>query len=855
MDIKKDIYDNYFFTSHINNLVADETKPYSIFGYDNARVFKDMSTDSFVENIFNDKNKLLKFIDYTFYSIYSKIPNIHKLMYVNGYFMDVDEYITVIFKGGNTMSFFFDIILDAVCNNNKEVFDFKLNKIYEYLQNHNVDLKVIDKELFYLNSENTVKDFFSEHKKKFKISDVDYTMYINVNNPIKYSVITQLYNKILINSLVDIRNFFDSYYSYARNNEINDDIKYIMNNKYLPFKSNDDPYISLILSIDKLTKIIKAENMENFYNISDKKTYLIYVEIDFIKIFFQNNNRLVDILLYGCDEKNYFNQNSIYYEYIINLRLMTSIFEYLELLQICFDLHKKYLLKSTVQNLLIITKKIISHHLDNKKRIILESKMYNIDIINDFIRNIASKYNKETNQSIYNTKYSLSFDKKDVIQKIKLIRKNPNTDLIFNKFILNKKSDNTNEIDIVRKNDSLSYSANDISLYNSSISNDKYYHYITYNNSIYNNLELFSRKFDLFRIKFNIVLTKPLIEIDKKSVETYNIPSEFVDVSIPSFQDINRKNFYKEVQEEGINILNYRKGTLNYYWNTYSIHQLFDDLLKILFGPTIIPWYDAKYDKRIIRLLLLFSFYKIEKSIENYNSACDWICFLTDILKLTNEMYIYAVEKSSSLNEKLFPVLKPFILGRKYNTKYTEEQSNIILNHILENIYYKLDELGYNYTVKVDDFYKDFELIIKFLIFYSYSMKKDCFFNVFNKIRQIAGLLPYETNKTITKDDKDYNIIDYNNLKFIELLKVLSNALCVILYFLNETNVKCKFKNLNNCDVNETFKNCSHIHPINYNFDSSEYKYYNNVIETNDNQNILRSKKYIIINKKNEKKY
>ena len=69
---------------------------------------------------------------------------------------------------------------------------------------------------------------------------------------------------------------------------------------------------------------------------------------------------------------------------------MTKIFEYLELLQIYFDLHEKYTLKSTVQNLLIITKKIISHHLNNKKRIILESKMYNIDIINDFISKVAN---------------------------------------------------------------------------------------------------------------------------------------------------------------------------------------------------------------------------------------------------------------------------------------------------------------------------------------------------------------------------------------------------------------------------------------------------------------------------------
>lgn len=124
MNIKKDIYSNYFFTSHTNNLVMDETKPYSLFGYDNARVFKDLSTDSFIEKIFGEKDKLIKFIDFTFYSIFTNIPNIHKVMYVNGYFMDIEEYITIIFKGGNTMSFFFDIILNAVSDKNDKVFDY-----------------------------------------------------------------------------------------------------------------------------------------------------------------------------------------------------------------------------------------------------------------------------------------------------------------------------------------------------------------------------------------------------------------------------------------------------------------------------------------------------------------------------------------------------------------------------------------------------------------------------------------------------------------------------------------------------------------------------------------------------------
>ena len=216
-NIKEDINNNYFFTSHINNIVIDETKPYSIFGYDNARIFKDISTDSFINNIFDEKKKLFNFVDYTFYSIYTKIPKIHELMYLNGFFFDSSEYITIIFKGGNTMSFFFDIIISTIANKNPSIFNEKLNTIHEYLKNHNVNLDLIDDDDFFMNSNDTIKNFFDEQKKKFKISDVDYTMYININDPIKYSVVSQLYNKILINSLIDIRNFFDSNYLEIKN--------------------------------------------------------------------------------------------------------------------------------------------------------------------------------------------------------------------------------------------------------------------------------------------------------------------------------------------------------------------------------------------------------------------------------------------------------------------------------------------------------------------------------------------------------------------------------------------------------------------------------------------------------------
>jgi len=848
MDIKEDINENYFFTSHINNLVIDETKPYSLFGYDNARVFKDISTDSFVNNIFDEKNKLFNFVDYTFYSIYTKIPKIHKLLYLNGCFMNPTEYLTVIFKGGNTMSFFFDIIINTLAEKNSGIFNEKLNKIHEYLKEHNVDLKMIDDELFYIKSDDNVKDFFMEQKKKFKISDVDFTMYINTNDPVKYSIIHQLYNKILINSLIDIRTFFDSYYLSIKNMNYDKDLSNIKFNKYLPFKSNDTPYNTHIKIFNVLIENIKSSNIQNFYKISNSinHTYSKRIENEFIQIFFNKEFRIINILLEAIDKKNFLNTIGKYYLEITNIRLFTVISEYLELLQIYFYIHKKYKLKSTVQNLLIITRIIINHHLDNKKRLIIDSDMYNIDTINNFLNDIASKYNKNTNPTLYNTKYDISFDKKEIIKKINLIRKCPNSNLDFMKFNEQDELYNeNNDLNILPKSDVLTYSINDISLYNNKNYENKYYHYISYNNTVYNSYEQFSKKFDLFRIRFNIRITKPIIKIDDKIVKEYNVPSEFVDVSIPAFSDINRKYFYSEVQEEGINILRYSNNSTNYFWNTYSIHQLFDDLLKILFGPTIVPWYDSKYDKRIIRLLLLFSFYKIEKSIKQSKSGCEWICFLTDVLKLTNELYIYSSDNIDNL--LLVQSIKPFILGKEYNLKYSDDKSMIIEKYIFDNVFYKLNELGYNQTIKIDEYYSDFELIIRFLIFYSYSMKKYCFPDVFNNLRNISGLLPYEPNKTIMKDGKEINIIDYNNSKFRELLKIMTNTISVILFILNETNKSCKFKDLTKCVVNQIEKNCDYVKPIHYDFYSYSYKYYSNVVEKKNSK--TGNKKYIIMNK------
>lgn len=77
-----------------------------------------------------------------------------------------------------------------------------------------------------------------------------------------------------------------------------------------------------------------------------------------------------------------------------------------------------------------------------------------------------------------------------------MIRKCPNSNLDFTKFNEQDDWDNesNNELNILPKSDFLSYSINNPNLYQNKNYNNKYYHYISYNNNIYNSYEQYSKK-------------------------------------------------------------------------------------------------------------------------------------------------------------------------------------------------------------------------------------------------------------------------------------------------------------------------------------------------------------------------
>jgi hypothetical protein len=160
-------------------------------------------------------------------------------------------------------------------------------------------------------------------------------------------------------------------------------------------------------------------------------------------------------------------------------------------------------------------------------------------------------------------------------------------------------------------------------------------HRISYNTSISTN-KLFPQIFELMRIKMCYNVEGDWLQniiYDSKEKNDQNViylqknksimTSEFLDISIPMFDDHKRKNFQKHAVEYLNNNEQYyniifsceNKHIIKVY--CYSPENLLADLNELLFmSDTVVPWEDGKYEKRIYRQLF-FSFYV---DIKKYNN-------------------------------------------------------------------------------------------------------------------------------------------------------------------------------------------------------------------------------------------
>jgi hypothetical protein len=244
-------------------------------------------------------------------------------------------------------------------------------------------------------------------------------------------------------------------------------------------------------------------------------------------------------------------------------------------------------------------------------------------------------------------------------------------------------------------------------------SNEKV-HYVTVNANIFNDLSKAGHLigFDLYRIKFNTIIA-PILKSKKISQnksnnrfegqisqENFGIPSEFIDISVSKYYDLNlkklREYFYNS--ENRSNLLKNKFALIGCKFQngnsldksilTMQMKYIIEDLLVTLFSQNQHnPMIDPKYDKRLFRI---FFFYignnlRDKKKIIPYN-LFDYIIDLNN-----SYFYNYFLEPDDNLDINYIKnmmgksIYNFFNLRSEFNELRYLLQFTILFNKIIHN--------------------------------------------------------------------------------------------------------------------------------------------------------------------------
>jgi len=260
------INNNNFFFKHLSMEIKDELLKYGTIGSHGIRLLRDVVTDSFVTTFFENKENLYLFIDYCFYEIFTDIKvKINFLLDKNNYpCLKENENVDLLFKGGNIMSFFYDSTKTLLSENPSINIDYITSSIPDVFKKHKL---LNDNEFTSLKTlmikNDTIKDYLTNQQQNFKLSDVDFTLVINSDNEIYFSIVDNLCGKILTNSLMKIKNKFNDYYESVRN----ENNKFIVNQD--TFLYNDNPNNSKCVMYNGLIKKLRNE-INDIFNKKNK---------------------------------------------------------------------------------------------------------------------------------------------------------------------------------------------------------------------------------------------------------------------------------------------------------------------------------------------------------------------------------------------------------------------------------------------------------------------------------------------------------------------------------------------------------------------------------------------------------
>ena len=544
-----------------------------------VRIYRDITTDIYTDTFLKEGNELANFLDYTFHLLYSlTIPKINEniIEYNDNnpttYIKPVcgPERVYLIFKGGTLMNKFFLSHITTIKNKYKDTSSTNVSEKY------NINLSKFDIDLENDTSSGDNTDTFSNFsdnilKKKFAISDTDYSLVIHTFEHDRFNIIYQFAINALAKAFDIMNDVFEEYYNSVLDpdNELNMENSinsYIPNTTRSVYNGTKD-YILEILRYD----IFFGDDIKNKNNLAYN------LILDYIRPIPNEINTYTDIYyLYDTLE-------------IINLLIYMQSADPQRIEGIDLN-HIRDIL--TIRIELLVEKKLVN---------LKNDLFYTYTKINQFKMNMLAKYiniqdNQETNKAYYTEKIE-RFD-------------HPAKEIMINKYVLNKNNNYTLDSFQIKPRKSVVVTSNSNPIIYNRIKEtvSEKIHYSSFNTLIRKvKTDGSVTDFDLIRTKFNVEFPPGII---KKNGEdsVIKIPSEFIDVSIPRYDEASRKSYFDEIKNNNLipymlNLVTSDNRIICVY--SYSPSDISHDLQYVLVNQnTIEPWLDQKYAKRVIRLIL-----------------------------------------------------------------------------------------------------------------------------------------------------------------------------------------------------------------------------------------------------------
>ena len=190
--------------------------------------------------------------------------------------------------------------------------------------------------------------------------------------------------------------------------------------------------------------------------------------------------------------------------------------------------------------------------------------------------------------------------------------------------------------------------------------------------------------FQLNRIKYNYtVYIKTAYGYHK-----YDAPGEVIDIS-SAFADDRKKAKYIVNISENKNLRNYTFLNNNLGYISYSIYGHIADINSIIFDETAFkPWLDAKYGKRLYRVVILYLFLYFSMPSPSYGDKLD---IVKQFLDLVTKLGSNGTSRLPKLNvrDKVFQSLYDYVYKVVNNNVGHPDLPKFIaeLTHILKSMY------------------------------------------------------------------------------------------------------------------------------------------------------------------------